>query len=386
MDIYVLNDKFERIAIIDNYASFIWTTRYNSPGEFEIYMPADASMLSLFKKGYYIAKEICQILDMIYGDYTELTYAQLEDSTYDSLKRTSNCNPNIKRQTMIIETVKLTTDTEEGDYVTVSGRSIESLLARRIVWGRTSLRGRIEDSIRALIFDNIINPVDDVRTIPQLKLGTYANLEATTDSQFLGDNILDIVNTICQQKDVGYKVTLVDGLFYFELYTGVDRSYNQKVNPWVVFSPQYENILSTEYTSDATNYRNSALVSGGGDAYGEARFRVAVGTATGLDRREMYVDAGDISNSDATMPDYVYIDTLRNKGYEALANAAIKPEFSGELDTRQSMYQKDYDVGDIVQLETEYGVHARARVTEVVECWDELGYKAIPTLSRWDEN
>ena len=223
MDIYVLNDKFERIAIIDNYASFIWTTRYNSPGEFEIYMPADASMLSLFKKGYYIAKEICQILDMMYGDYTELTYAQLEDSTYDSLRRSSNYNPNIKRQTMIIETVKLTTDTEEGDYVTVSGRSLESLLARRIVWGRTSLRGRIEDSIRALIFDNIINPVDDVRAIPKLKLGTYANLEATTDSQFLGDNILDIVNTICQQKDVGYKITLVDGLFYFELYTGVDH-------------------------------------------------------------------------------------------------------------------------------------------------------------------
>lgn len=386
MDIYVLNDKFERIAIIDNYASFIWTTRYNSPGEFEIYMPADASMLSLFKKGYYITKEIYTVIYRVYNDYNDLTYAQLEDSTYNELSYVSEYNPNAKKQTMIIESVKLTTDVEDGDYITVAGRSLESILSRRIVWGRTSLRGRIEDSIRALIYDNIIDPIDSERAIPQLKLGTYANLDDTTDSQFLGDNILDIVNTICQQKDVGYKITLVGGIFYFQLYTGVDRSYSQTVNPWVVFSPQYENILSTEYTSDATNYRNSALVSGGGDAYGEARFRVAVGTATGLDRREMYVDAGDISNSDATMPDYAYIDTLRNKGYEALANAAIKPEFSGELDTRQSMYQKDYDVGDIVQLETEYGVHARARVTEVVECWDELGYKAIPTLSRWEEN
>ena len=37
MDLYILNTKFEAIAILDYYESLIWTERYYREGDFEIY-------------------------------------------------------------------------------------------------------------------------------------------------------------------------------------------------------------------------------------------------------------------------------------------------------------------------------------------------------------
>ena len=41
MLLYLLNESFERIGIIDSYVSIIWTTRYQDVGEFELYLPSN---------------------------------------------------------------------------------------------------------------------------------------------------------------------------------------------------------------------------------------------------------------------------------------------------------------------------------------------------------
>ena len=46
MDIHVLNENFETIAVIDQYESLLWTDRYSSPGDFEIYTPVNEMMLT----------------------------------------------------------------------------------------------------------------------------------------------------------------------------------------------------------------------------------------------------------------------------------------------------------------------------------------------------
>ena len=43
-------------------------------------------------------------------------------------------------------------------------------------------------------------------------------------------------------------------------------------------------------------------------------------------------------------------------------------------------YKKDYNLGDIVKIINEYGLSAKARITEVIESWDESGYTCIPTF------
>ena len=54
MDLYILNTKFETIAILDYYESLIWTERYYSEGDFEIYTTASKEIIDTLKQDYYI--------------------------------------------------------------------------------------------------------------------------------------------------------------------------------------------------------------------------------------------------------------------------------------------------------------------------------------------
>ena len=40
MDLYVLNKSLETTGVIDSYESLIWTPRYYTYGDFELYLPA----------------------------------------------------------------------------------------------------------------------------------------------------------------------------------------------------------------------------------------------------------------------------------------------------------------------------------------------------------
>ena len=54
MELLVLNQSFESIAVIDNYKSMIWTDRYNAYGDFEICFAMDIKLLNVLKEDYYI--------------------------------------------------------------------------------------------------------------------------------------------------------------------------------------------------------------------------------------------------------------------------------------------------------------------------------------------
>lgn len=76
---------------------------------------------------------------------------------------------------------------------------------------------------------------------------------------------------------------------------------------------------------------------------------------------------------------------LIQKGKEEFTKLAVFPIFSGEVDTNfQFIYRRDWDLGDMVTIENEYGVKANARIIEVIETDDENGYKIIPTFSEWE--
>ena len=46
-------------------------------------------------------------------------------------------------------------------------------------------------------------------------------------------------------------------------------------------------------------------------------------------------------------------------------------------------YHVDYELGDTVLIENEYGIQAKATIIEVTEVEDESGYRIVPTLSEW---
>ena len=348
MNIYVLNKQLEIVRVVDNYNSIIWTNRYYECGDFELYLSATPSLIYDLREDYILVRE------------------GYEDNA------------------MIIENIKITTDVEEGNYLTVSGRCLKSILYRRIIWEQTQVKADIEQCITTLINKNVINPTDTSRKIDNLKLGNMIATETELSAQYTGDNLGETITSICQSFGLGWDILLniEQKTFTFILYSGADRSYNQKENPWVVFSSEYDNLLSSEYTFSKQNYGNVTKVAGEGE--GLARKYTTLGNASGLDRYEIYTDARDISTNDGQVTEEQYNEQLTEKGKEQLAESVKTETFSGEVLQYQYEYGKDYFLGDIVEVVNEYEMSAVSRITEVIESEDESGNYTIPTFSTWE--
>lgn len=346
-----VDGAFVKTSIIDWATSVIWVKRFNDAGEFEIYIPASTDLLELF---------------------TDQTLVTRDD----------------EETVMIFEKIKLTTDAENGDYLTISGRSIESIIERRIIPKQTNFSGKSELCIRKFLNDNIISPTDTKRKIDLVKLGNVQGFDETIDKQATGKNLFDTIKEICVAYEYGFKFRFSEGKFIFDLYKGTDRSLDQTENTHVIFSPQFENLGNTEYSHDITTFYNSAYVGGEGEGKDRVIVNVVSQSAQGLYLREMWVDERSTSSNteDAELTPIQYQTVLRQQGKEELENAKETTEFSGEiLDINQYVYGVDYGLGDKVSIVNEYGISGTATVTEITEVEDENGYKLVPTFSEWRE-
>lgn len=362
MDIWVLDKEFNQLAIIDSYESIIWNERYDSFGDFELYAPFSSVIFSEIQIGYYLV--------------------------------------NTKMDTvMIVEDILVDTSLDNGAYITVRGRSLESILDRRIIWKQKRFKGKLENQIESMLNDNIINPEDDKRKIPKfvfLKSGNKDIDQIEIDKQYTGDNLYNAISDLCYMYDLGFRIRLTsEGGFSFQLYKGEDRSYSQESNSYVVFAPSFENIMSSNYQYSYTDLKTVTLVAG--EDQGEERFTVEVdrpgySSFTGIDRREMYTDARDIrSTDDSKEPDEEgnypeltpeeYSELLTTRGLEYLYENNDVNEFSGEVDTQHIfIYNRDYFIGDIVQLVGPMNNPIRARIIESIYSQDSSGVSLHPTF------
>lgn len=356
MEFLVLNTKFETVAILDVFESFIWTDRYSKCGDFEIYTSSDRQTIATLKEDFYI---------------------WTEDSEH----------------VMIIENRKIITDVEEGNKLLVSGRSLESILDRRIVWNQILLDGDFQTQIKRLLTENVINPSDSNRKISNFIFEETDDpyiLSLKVQVQYTGDNLYEVVCKLCESVNVGFKITLNDdNQFVFKLYSGTDRSYDQETNPYVVFSPSFENIINSNYYESKAGYKNVGLVAGEGE--GSARKTVVVGESKSkeLSRRELYVDARDISSTtsnDGLISTSAYDNLLRQRGDEELNENKIIQSFDGQVESTQMYrYGEHYFMGDITQLENEYGMESKVRVTEFIRSVDKNGIDSYPTFEVIEE-
>lgn len=344
MDFYIYDTDMTMIGVIDDAVSAIWAQRYYKIGDCELYMRASSQAAGLLREKYYIKRE----------------------------DRDSLC---------IIEHIEIQEDDEEGDHLVVSGRDLKSLLTRRIIWAQTTLDGNVETAMRKLISENAIDTIPE-RVIPGLTLGPMQIPAGDTiKKQITGANLEEAIEDICMTYQYGWDVILQDGYFTVIFYKGTDRSYSQTGtdDPYVVFSHEFDNLLSSAYVKDISQYKNVALVAGEGE--GKERRRTTVGHAAGMDRYEMYVDARDVSSNEGEIDEGDYLAQLYGRGVAKLEACQVSETFEGEVDNTD-MYTcgKDYFLGDVVTIKNKYGITGSARVTEMIENWDENGYTAVPTF------
>ena len=274
IELFVLNADLERIAMVDTYVSLIWATRYNEIGDCELYLEATTENLNLFRKGYFLARSNDEMV----------------------------CR---------IESIELSTDIENGNYITVTGYDVKKILNQRVIWSQTNVDGKVEDFIRNIVYKSLVNPNLSARAITNTQgrqnfmLGDVAGFTEVITQQVSYSKVGEKIEELCKKYEWGYKVIVDIGNFYFCLYKGTDRS------NIVVFSNNYENLISTDYKEDSSNLANVALVAGEGE--GSQRSRNVSGYAESIDRNEIYVDARDLSRN-ITWSELTSVYPTRNAG------------------------------------------------------------------------
>lgn len=347
-----MDTNFKMVSVLDVFISFIWTDRYYEYGDFELYTRVSTDILSKIQSEYYLLNKESEHL-------------------------------------MIVENIEIETDLEDGHTVKITGRSLESILDRRIVWSSTIISGNIQDCIKKLLNDSIISPSISERKIDNFIFGTSNNSKITNtiieETEYNGDNLYEIISGLCSANDIGFKVVLnKSNQFVFSLYVGEDRSYEQTKNPYVTFSPEFDNLINSNYVESIQDYKNVTLVAGEKDD-NDIPKTASTGNVSGLSRRELYTEATDINQKqedDTTLTDEEYKNLLIQRGNEALLEHKISVTFDGEFDaTQMYTYNKDFFMGDIVQVANEYGIESKARIIEFIQSQDTNGYSMYPTFS-----
>lgn len=351
MDLYVLNESLETVDVIDSFKSLIWIERYSEYGDFELYLNANKDNIRKLKMNYYLWRQ---------------------DSTY----------------LMIIEEIKTEADAENGNYLTVSGRSLESLLLRRICWSTVVLDGYLPGQVKKIFDQNIISPTDPKRKFPNFIYEIPSDERITNlkiQMQFTGETVYDAIKKICDKFKFGFRILLNNqNKFAFQIYMGIDRSYAQNKNPYVVFSPNFDNIINSEYYHSTLNVSNLALVAGEGE--GSDRKTLVVGNTenSGFYRRELYVDARDLSETDSDgnqLGTDAYNALLSQRGNEKLSEYKEEKRFDDQVETTQMYrYGEHFFMGDIVQIENEYNMEAKTRIIEYVRSESDSGIESYPTF------
>ncbi len=336
---------FKRLGMIDN-AKVIWTSRYYKCGDCQIIIPAREEYLQLLAQSYWIIRD--------------------------------DDNDNIA----VIEDYEIRNTKTVGDQITITGRFSPMVLGKRIIAQQTQLNGKVQDNLRNLVVTNVINPTKTSRKISCVELGEYnPKISEKINMQTTGANLLTKIEEVCETLGIGLKMPLKNGKLYFELYKGVDRSYNQNKNSWVIFSNEYDNITESEYTYYTSEFKNVFLIAGEGEGLDRKKLWGSKDDneeeITDLDRNEIYVDQRNMSTNEEDISEQEYLSQLNIEGKDNLTS--ITQAFSGKVLFSNYTYGKpenggDFFLGDIVTIKnSKWGIYINARIVEAIENQTEQG-------------
>jgi hypothetical protein len=374
MELYVLNNDFKVLGIMDNYECLVWERNYYKPGTFSMQIIPDFYQFQLLKKGNILLKKD-NTKEAMYIDYRELE------------------------------------ENEEGvEVLLVKGCSITKCMDRRITLYKQLEKGNAETVIRNYVDSNCINITEANRKVSNLIQGVNNNLGQEVDYMSHYKPLLEEIESIATTNELGYKVDLdlPNQKYIFEVYQGLDRTVNQEVNSKAIFSSEFENVANQKYIQSDNNYRNMVLVAGAGEDL--ARKTLTIGEEnSSFDRYELFVDARDISDKEnktrivtdevtgeereetyeVDIPIETYNKLLEARGKEKLAECTKIETFDCTLNNINSLrYRDDYDLGDKVSIiNKKWGLVLHERITSIEETYDVEGLNIqvnignnIPTL------
>jgi hypothetical protein len=336
MEIRIYDPQLDFKGISENQTSFVWTWRYFESGEFRIYLPLTEDNLALYKIGNLV------------------TYRGANEAG-------------------VIEDLTLRNTSTER-VIVARGRFLTSYMDRRLVRPTLNFSGKVEVAMRKMLSDAV--------AIPLVQLGTLNGFTETIEFQATYKNLLTMEEKLSKGSNIGFRFRpdFTAKAIYFETYKGVDRSRTQTDRAFVEFSDMFDNLNSVENRQNDQLLKNVGYV--GGEGEGSQRVYVTVGndSLTGLERREVFIDAKDISSDDLTTAQYR--SALTTRGNEKLNEQIFSNSYEcTTIPSGNFEYKRDYDLGDIVTIKkADWGLNTNLRITEIQEVYEHGSATIVPTF------
>lgn len=387
MEIYILDDLLREIDVVDEwqYESFIWTERYAERGDFQLVARSTPSM-----KNRFVADTLFMIRD--------------------------------SKRIMRVNTVDETVDEEKGAILTIKGYDLVWILQQRIStvkeedgnlraitywngWAPIALmndmvwRACIPGSGWQISTGDMIPFLNDWHTTPG-SLYPASNIPEPEPAGILWEqkmaSLYSAVTDVAKSYDLGFRLYKDpnSAKLYFEAYNGVDRTSAQSVYPPVVFSNDMENLKNTTEYKDNTEHFNVVYcsyvyknpVTGG---YPEDLTTTVVVTdpqlafsSGGFDQKTKTITITQLPEGvDPGNP----LDYLVQLATEELNRSRPSDIYDGEVDVNSTyLYERDYNLGDIIEIRGDNGGGAFMRVVEQIFKYDSNGKSSYPSLINKD--
>lgn len=353
----VCDQNFNRIGVIGQFSYLLWRKQYGPFAEAELHVDVTEKNIALLKQGNIIFRQDD-------NEAMEIYLRKFDDSS-------------------------------GVDQLVVKCVSLFQWTKQRFLWGQFDFNDTPEGIIRNAINNTMVNPSDNGRKVHQVKLAPLKNFGTPIQQQISYKEVYELAENLCTTHDIGARCLFNGRELFYDFYEGVDRTINQMVNPRIILSKSRNNVLTRTYEEDSSSFKNTILIAGAGE--GAARKTAIIGAEnTGLARRELFVDAREISDtrdsggSQEAIPDAEYCQLLLAKGEEKKAEYVKFIGFDCELDvTRENTkFNEDFFLGDLVTIkDDELGVLMNSRIMQADEIFQKDGKsiyvtvgKSIPTL------
>lgn len=336
MEIRIYDRELNFQGIIENQTSLLWTRKYFEPGTFELHVPVTTYNTSLMQLGNLVTM------------HGQDDAGVIEDIQYE--------------------------ESVDKNEITAQGRFLSAYMEYRLIVGTVNINSTVEVAMRDLL--------QRCTAIPLVTLGALHGFTKTVDGQVTNVNLLTFMKKLAKAGNLGYifRPDFTAKTITFDTYEGVDRRLSQTVNNRVVFSESYDNLAGVTYKANDQSYANVAYAYGKDADENEVSLVVGDTDATGLDRREIYVDGSGINATDLTADEYKA--KLRQEAQNTLNAKAMSETF--ECDTYAEgnfTYRTHYDLGDIVTIhKAGWDIRRDLRITEILETYEYGTMTVTPTF------
>ena len=377
MRLEVFDFELNRLGLIEIYSSINYTLKFIDVGSFELKCAINEQNVKLIQKNRFlwIEDEVCGIIQYI-------------------------------------------NSSKDDGTITVKGKLAKEMLNWRWVYPCFVKTGEPAALAENIVNIHCVNPSEPKRKMRGLVIGNagYVINKPHITYKKTGDTVLTSVQNISTANNLGFEIYFNPrnvNPFKFVMLEGKDRTIgNKDGNKPVVFSRDFENILSGSYEYNDDSFRNVALVAGevidGSNNENAARTFLVVDQAgsenvSSFYRKELYVDARDLQSEyseEATIKDdegnditetvqkkmteQEYNATLSNRGFEKMGETLVEESYESQIRTdARTIYQfgKDYTYGDYVTvIDKSLGIMLNVQITEMQIVYDANGYDYIPTF------